>query len=537
MRIYLFGALTVLCGGALVQAQGWPGPAYYGYPQGYGPAAYNPGGWPAQGYYGYPQAYGSGYNIRGWPGSYGAYGYSPSASTYNYPYSASSGGSVLRTPAFAYPFGLSQNQGTTAMTSTMSATTPPADSPTKPESSSAVTGPPVAALPDLPAGTSVVEGATEPALPENSLAPGFRPHLWISADYVRSWLKPDHLTTPLATTGSPTDPSPGALGQPGTSDLFGDRIGLGGFNGIQGSVGMFLDEENRWAVEWRGLYILPHSSHDTAQSDADGNPVITRPFFNVVNQAQSAFADALPGFLAGGIAIDAKSEIFGSELNTHYNFYSSNCLRAGALIGFRYLHLDESLTIQDNVAPLVNNFLTFQGMPVGIGSSVWDQDRFQTTNNFFGGQIGGEMSWEGRWVVASGFAKVAIGGTTEHVNINGTTMLFSPEGNQVGGGGILALPSNMGQQNRTVFGIVPEFGLNVGVKVTPHVLLSAGYSFLLWNQVARPGRQIDPNLNPSMVPTDVSFGTVPGLLSPTATKISDELLWVHILNVGVQFQF
>ena len=39
-------------------------------------------------------------------------------------------------------------------------------------------------------------------------------------------------------------------------------------------------------------------------------------------------------------------------------------VRADALLGFRYLHLDESLLIQDNFSPFLPGAVTFLGAPV-----------------------------------------------------------------------------------------------------------------------------------------------------------------------------
>ena len=81
---------------------------------------------------------------------------------------------------------------------------------------------------------------------------------------------------------------------------------------------------------------------------------------------------------------------------------------------------------------------------------------------------------------------IGFGATDEIVDINGSTALFSPMGNQVTAGGVLALPSNIGHYDRTIFTVVPEVGINLAVNVTPHMQLTAGYSFLYWNQVVRP---------------------------------------------------
>ncbi|HKI30681.1 MAG TPA: hypothetical protein VKA46_02230 [Gemmataceae bacterium] len=46
---------------------------------------------------------------------------------------------------------------------------------------------------------------------------------WGGADSLLWWVKDGPLPLPLVTTGNPSDPHPGALGQPGTHVLFGDH--------------------------------------------------------------------------------------------------------------------------------------------------------------------------------------------------------------------------------------------------------------------------------------------------------------------------
>ena len=125
-----------------------------------------------------------------------------------------------------------------------------------------------------------------------------------------------------------------------------------------------------------------------------------------------------------------------------------------------------------------------------------------------------------------------LGATDQDVNINGTTTMFSPTGNQVATGGILALPSNIGDHNRTVLGFAPEGGFNVAVNVTSHIQLTAAYSYLFWNSVVRPNAHVDTTVNTAAVPSDPSFGSTTGPARPTFT-FNDESFWMQSLTFGV----
>ena len=248
-------------------------------------------------------------------------------------------------------------------------------------------------------------------------------------------------------------------------------------------------------------------------------------------------ADSVPGALAGGISVDAKSEFWGTEISAAYHWHAKERLTFDGLFGFRFLRLAESLTIQDQLQPLVNNFLTFQGAPIPATDSLTDQDSFVTANNFYGLQLGGQVRWDEDWFSICAFGKVALGANDQMVDINGSTTLNTPgAASQTASGGVLALPSNIGNYNRTIFGVVPEVGLKFGVIVCPHVLLTAGYSFLYWDQVVRPAGQIDNGLNPAHIPSDQFFSPGTGAARPAFT-FSEEAFWINNFTFGVEFHY
>lgn len=375
-----------------------------------------------------------------------------------------------------------------------------------------------------------VEGSPERAGP--------RTRYWASVDYIMLFLQPGRTNTPLVTNGNVLDLHPGALDQQGTAIIFGDNLNYGMFSGIRPEIGFFIDPDQRVSLEWTGLFVIPRHISFTQSSDAAGNPVITRPIFNAVTQDERAFIDALPGTASGSIAVETKSEIFGTEVNSRYQFTPRDRLRIDGLLGFRYMRLAESLTIQDQLSPINSNLLTFQGVFVNAPNSLSDYDSFTTTNNFYGMQIGGRVIWEGNRFFGGFFGKLALGATDQRVDINGSTALLTPGGAQFASGGILALPTNIGQHGRTVVGFMPEAGVNVGVRITPNLHLMAGYSFLYWNKVVRPGNQIDRVISPNMVPTDASFGpaATPNPAKP-GFSFDDESLWIQQVNVGVGIVF
>ena len=353
------------------------------------------------------------------------------------------------------------------------------------------------------------------------------------------------MNSPLVTTGSAGDALPARLGQPATAVLFGNQSAdFGLFSGVRMEVGVFLDKENRFSLDVNGLFLAPNTQSFLAVGASNGFPVIARPFFDVLTQFdhQAVFANTGPagsptGSYQGSIAVEVQSQFTGGEINARFHQYVQDRYHFDFLGGFRYQRLEESLHIQEQVAPILGSSIPFIGNVYNAPDFLTDQDRFHTLNQFYGPQVGARLSWEERWFTLDGFAKLALGVTVEHTDINGSTTLVTPTGAQTANGGILALPSNIGSFNRTVFGILPEVGFDIGVNVTQNIRVKLGYSLIMWSRVVRPGEQYDVSLNPNQIPGSPFFGTnTPGPTSPLY-HFHDEFFWANSFNLGLEVHF
>jgi hypothetical protein len=368
---------------------------------------------------------------------------------------------------------------------------------------------------------------------------------WIGADYILGWIRRGPLGVPLLTTSSTDDPAidRGGIGEPGTVVLFGERdLSYGLFSGIRLEIGLWIDHDNRYSMDLSGFYMFPRHIGRTEASD--GSTILGRPIFNVAEGQQDedvfliADRDAISGAtIAGRATIDTRSEIYGAELNGRWHGYFCKRLHADVLAGLRGLRLNESINITDSFTALQPGFATFRGQVIGLGDVITEQDSFRCHNTFYGFQVGGRARWESDWFYFDAFAKLGLGLTYQNIEINGQSSLTS--GGVVvarSAGGILALPTNIGEYDRTRFGVVPELGLNFGVDLSDHVRLKAGYSVLFWSGVARPGDQIDRSVNVGLAPADQTFGTVAGQASPSAL-LREQTFWMHMLNLGVEFHY
>jgi hypothetical protein len=131
-----------------------------------------------------------------------------------------------------------------------------------------------------------------------------------------------------------------------------------------------------------------------------------------------------------------------------------------------------------------------------------------------------------------GTAREELGNSLLGAEVNGTWTVTG------GPGGYFALPSNIGEHTRTVFGVVPEIGLDVGYQITPWVSVFLGYSFLYASDVVRPGNQINRTINTTQ---NVAWVGEP-ILQPegpaeASFKFESSDFWAHGLNVVLGFRF
>ena len=344
--------------------------------------------------------------------------------------------------------------------------------------------------------------------------PPAAPAFWIEADYLLWTVKGDKLPALVST---------GPLGVPGTVVLFGDAaVNDRWRSGGQIKAGYWFDPQHSWGIE--GSFFGLQDASTGFNASSNGSPVLARPFFNVVTGLQDTLLVASPALGSGQIAINETSRLWGAGLGFSREICASCLGRVSALIGYRYLHASDDLAIVTNQ----------QGSTIAIGpftASVADQ--FGTANDFSGLDLG--LTGESRYgaFVFEWLGKVAVGANFSSARIDGSNTFAVGGGPAVTSpGGLLALPSNMGNFSQTRFAFVPELAVKVGYRVTPHVRVHAGYDFLFWSNVVRPGNVIDTGINP----TQIAPGTLVGASRP-APRLDGSDFWAQGIDVGAVFSF
>ncbi len=361
-----------------------------------------------------------------------------------------------------------------------------------------------------------------------------RNRFWVSAEYLLWTVKGQALPPLVTTSANPFgDNPPGAIGQPGTTLLYGDqRVDHQAFSGARIGAGFWFDRCQTWGLD-ASFFLLARQSSDFVASSNGAMPLF-RPFvnsslFGTGLAGNDAELVAFPGLLAGTVQVHSTTALWGFDTNIRRSLLRNCNGRLDLLFGYRYLDLEESLQIRESLTALV---------PITsntAGDRFLVTDRFSTRNQFNGGQIGvdGEWYFFSRWSLG-GFAKLALGNMHESVTINGNTV-FAPVGGMpiTQPGGLLAQGSNIGTFTTNHFAVVPEFGVKVGYRITDWCRAYVGYNFLYMSDVMRPGDQIDPRINTAQI---ARFGQAPGLpIGPPTVPFRQTDFWAQGVNFGLQF--
>ena len=374
----------------------------------------------------------------------------------------------------------------------------------------------------------------EPVLGDAPYLAESAPARWyVGAEYLLWRTKNDHSPILLTTGANTRGPLvPGSLGRADTMVLQDGNINHGSQSGGRFTVGYYLDDCAEKALEFSGFFLGQRSARANVNSDL--YPVLSRPFFDVNQGVESAETIAFPGVSTGSATVNAPSQLWGLEANlTCKACCGSTCQghdwRVNWLAGIRYLDLRESITIQEDVRTDAND-----PGPLA-GTRVLVTDRFATSNQFYGGQVGAEGRYMFGRFTLDGRAKMAMGVTQQSLDVQGTQQFLVGVNPDPRPGGLLALPSNIGHFTRSRFAVVPEVGVSIGYYATNWMRISAGYNFLYWSDVVRPGDQIDRNLNTNQIP---NFGVLPANVTPPPQRLFRSTdYWAQGLTLGVELNF
>jgi hypothetical protein len=345
------------------------------------------------------------------------------------------------------------------------------------------------------------------------------------------WLKKGDLPALVTTSSDPTQL--GILGRPTTRVVFGGPdVGAEPFGGGRFAMTAMIDKV--WSLEAGGFFLSQNSRSFRAAGGGTTGQLLAIPVINALTGLETSVVITSPGGAIGGVNARLASRLWG------YHFVATACVGAGEgwvlqlITGARYAELAETFRLNivtESATPGV-----FQGAVIPGGTVVQGEDNFDTRNQFYGWVFGacGEWHWGG--FVLTGWAQASVGATHEQVHVWGSAAATTPAGRTtLANADVLAQFTNIGRPSREVFAVLPEAGLTVSYQLSQCLSVFAGYDFLYWSRVARPGDQIDRRVNLGLVPF-LGSSTAPAALGPMPVVNSTDF-WAQGLSCGVHLSF
>ena len=322
---------------------------------------------------------------------------------------------------------------------------------------------------------------------------------------------------------------------PTARSVFGDEIETELTVGVRADAGIWLTDNVGIGGRFWGL---SESESNYAFSGNGDQRSIGRAFFNTNgslfagdNGGEDSLPIALTGVpggpdLSGSIVAESTLDIWAAEAYGRLRFGCAGGCQLDFIGGYSHFDIDDSL--------FIGSTTTIEGTgaapPPGsaVGDSVAYTDRFDTENTFDGGQLGFDLTMNrGRWMARS-LTKVHLGNMNQNVRIQGRSVTTPNGGTGTEGlGGILAGNQDVDFE-RDVFAFAPEANFKLGYRFRPNVLLSVGYSFVYFDNVALTGDTIDRLVDGATL----GQGT-----NDNGFLIDDSSLFVHGIDLGFVIDF
>ncbi len=363
---------------------------------------------------------------------------------------------------------------------------------------------------------------------------------WVRAEYLAWWMQGAN-TPPLVTQG-PTGTNPpdaGVIDTPGTTVVCGgEPVNAGMRSGFRVRLGTWCNCERTCGAEMS--FFMLGANCDTCSVDCEDGDIIGRPWIDPDTGEYEAQLVCYPDVIGGTVTVNAcAGNLLGLDGLMRHNICCDPCcsydvndccktsIRRDFLIGFRYLHYQDGLTIREALTPL-SDFVV-------PGTRIDLEDSFRARDDFYGIKLGLDCQrHRGRWSLEVR-PELSVGIMHRQVKINGETVVTIPGvPTNVMEGGLLALSSNIGEYCSTRCVVVPELDLQVGYLVRPRMRLFAGYSLLFIPNMLRAAEQVDLYVNPELVPPIQP--PVTGSQRPVYMENESDV-WVQGLTLGAECRF
>lgn len=358
--------------------------------------------------------------------------------------------------------------------------------------------------------------------------------VWFRPELLVWWVRGQPSRWPLIMTGNQINgPVPGA---PGAVTIFGGQdIELSTIVGGKATVGSWLPGSVRVGVETSGFVLERKPVTRNVFTGPLGIPTIGTPFINDLTGALDFVGASSPGN-PGAMSGLAHTQFWGTEANMLFNFYRGPRFRWNTIVGFRNFNLAETIAV--NAFTNVNaGGPTFLGNAAPIGSTIRWEDRFETNNHYYAGQIGGDFEYRWRFLVFNLTSKTSVGDIHRVVETSSFTRLDGAGPPQVVPGGVLAALTNFGRRTDNTFSWSQEVSLRAAVHLTRGFMVYYGVDWIFLDNTVRPGDQIDPFVNPTIVPARPEHGALLGGNAVPNRIFNGSHFWAGGLKFGFNIQY
>jgi hypothetical protein len=338
----------------------------------------------------------------------------------------------------------------------------------------------------------------------------------------------------------------------GAAVLGGHTQGYDRFAAGSVDFGFWLNDRHTVGFYAGGMMTELRSAGAAVASDAVGTPALSRPFVNAItglNDTLLVSGTSGATVATGALAYTTAARLSGYAVGLVWNVRHDCDCDLNFTFGYRYLDLDESLAIDQSSHFLAGGPTYLPPHPAaGLGAltDVQITDRFRTRNQFHGVQFGLDAERTVGLFFAGIAPKVAFGTDRQTSDVDGSTTFAGTSGRTVtvpGGlyavgipGGPAGTEGIFGQDVVSRFSVLAEVTGRFGVQLTSNVRLSAGYTFLYLNDVARPGLEIQPVINPRVVPVSQAFGSTSGPVAPRRAYDRTDYV-AHGVLFGVEVRY
>jgi hypothetical protein len=352
----------------------------------------------------------------------------------------------------------------------------------------------------------------------------------VSFDYLLLWFRSFHLPA-TATEGDINDAVPGAAFQPGTKLLHGKgRDSFGPSDSFRVTWTSWLKHPEHFGFEASFMIMEQRTLGFTFASDNNGDPVLSRPYFDPVVNQPNADPRSVTATKRGVIRDYVQHRLMGAEGGPKFRLSggdsTSNTMLLTMTVGPRWLKVDEKFFTDDFT----------QDLPLFTGQTFLNiQDNFTAYNEFIGGQIAFQARQRIHRGVIDLITKVAVGPNYQTGQISGFTRVRDESTRTITTApqGLYAQPTNIGVYRQEEISIVPEFGVNFGYFITPNFKFSVGYGTFWMSNVLRPSSLIDTTVN--IQPLNVETPIPP--LRPGRPRLESSDFWAQWVNLSFEFMF